>query len=229
MENPSTKTFRCAVLSPKTCLVRESAGRVPGNEAAGLPTLLLRVVRGFAGYSVERQPTHRGKTLVRWTVIRAIHLALGCRWSLNRTRPKCSWEEKHKEYTDDRFIFSGWNYLQQMNLSTTSATRSRPNPVLYVPTGMSCRPLTFPVFPLNIPAIAVWDDGIQSGITMESCWPEVNPFIPKFKKYIIPVGIGGIVIFHLSNEWKAKFSILYGVIFLVRLQGKFDIDHSWEW
>ena len=28
--------------------------------------------------------------------------------------------------------------------------------------------------------------------------------------------------------WKAKFFILCGVIFLVRLQGKFGIDHSWE-
>ena len=41
--------------------------------------------------------------------------------------------------------------------------------------------------------------------------------------------IGSIIIFHLSKLWKAKFSILCNVIFLVRLQGKFDIDHSWEW
>ena len=33
--------------------------------------------------------------------------------------------------------------------------------------------------------------------------------------------------FHLSKLWKAKFFILCDVIFLVRLQGKFDIDHSW--
>ena len=38
-----------------------------------------------------------------------------------------------------------------------------------------------------------------------------------------------IIIFHLSKLWKAKFSIQCDVIFLVRLQGKFDIDHSWEW
>ena len=41
--------------------------------------------------------------------------------------------------------------------------------------------------------------------------------------------IGGIIIFHLSKLWKAKFFILCDVIFLVRLQGGFDIDHSWEW
>ena len=37
------------------------------------------------------------------------------------------------------------------------------------------------------------------------------------------------IIFHLSKLWKAKFSLLCDVIFLVRLQGKFDIDHSQEW
>ena len=37
------------------------------------------------------------------------------------------------------------------------------------------------------------------------------------------------IIFHLSKLWKAKFSLLCDVIFLVRLEGKFDIDHSWEW
>ena len=40
------------------------------------------------------------------------------------------------------------------------------------------------------------------------------------------VRIGSIIIFHLSKL--KKFSILCDVIFLVRLQGKFDIDHSWE-
>ena len=38
-----------------------------------------------------------------------------------------------------------------------------------------------------------------------------------------------IITFHLSKLWKVKFSILCGVIFLVRLQGNFDIDHSQEW
>ena len=37
-----------------------------------------------------------------------------------------------------------------------------------------------------------------------------------------------MIIFHLSKRWKAKFFILCDVIFLVRLQGKFEIDHSWE-
>ena len=35
-------------------------------------------------------------------------------------------------------------------------------------------------------------------------------------------------LFHLSKLWKAKFSILCDVIFLVRLQENFGIDHSWE-
>ena len=34
--------------------------------------------------------------------------------------------------------------------------------------------------------------------------------------------IGCIIIFHLSKLWKAKFFILYDVIFLVRHQGKFE-------
>ena len=38
---------------------------------------------------------------------------------------------------------------------------------------------------------------------------------------------GSIIIFHLSKLWKAKFFVLCDVIFLLRLQGKFEIDHSW--
>ena len=37
--------------------------------------------------------------------------------------------------------------------------------------------------------------------------------------------ICSIITFHLSKLWKVTFSILCDVIFLVRLQGKFDIDH----
>ena len=40
--------------------------------------------------------------------------------------------------------------------------------------------------------------------------------------------IGSIIICQLSKLSKAKFFILCDVIFLVRLQDKFDIDHSWE-
>ena len=39
----------------------------------------------------------------------------------------------------------------------------------------------------------------------------------------------GSIIFHLSMLRKAKFSIQCDVLFLVRLQGKFEFDHSWEW
>ena len=42
------------------------------------------------------------------------------------------------------------------------------------------------------------------------------------------VRIGGTMISRLSKLSKAKFSILCDVIFMVRLQGKFVIDHSWE-
>ena len=41
--------------------------------------------------------------------------------------------------------------------------------------------------------------------------------------------ICSIITFHLSKLWKVKFSILCDVIFLVRLLGNFDIDHSQEW
>ena len=36
-----------------------------------------------------------------------------------------------------------------------------------------------------------------------------------------------MIILHLSKLRKAKFFIMCGVIFLMRLHGKFDIDHSW--
>ena len=60
----------------------------------------------------------------------------------------------------------------------------------------------------------------------------INPFTPKFKKYVLPtfggeicevVRICSIFIFHVSKLWKAKFFILCGVIFLVRLQGNLKL------
>ena len=42
------------------------------------------------------------------------------------------------------------------------------------------------------------------------------------------VRIGSVIIFHLSELWKAKFFILFDATFLVELQGKLEIDHSWE-
>ena len=41
------------------------------------------------------------------------------------------------------------------------------------------------------------------------------------------VRIGSIIIFHHSKLSKAKFFMLCDVIFLVRQQEKFKIDHSW--
>ena len=50
---------------------------------------------------------------------------------------------------------------------------------------------------------------------------------PLKEKYISEVlRIGSIIAFHLSKLWKAKFFIQCNVMFLVRLQGKFEIDHS---
>ena len=51
--------------------------------------------------------------------------------------------------------------------------------------------------------------------------------VRSFKKYILPsdvVRIGSIVILHLVS-----YFILCDVTFLVRLQGKFEMGHSWEW
>ena len=67
----------------------------------------------------------------------------------------------------------------------------------------------------------------------------INPFTPTFKKYILPTfwremyewgseNIGSIIIFHLSKLSKAKFFIQCHVVCLVRLQRKFDFDHSWD-
>ena len=41
--------------------------------------------------------------------------------------------------------------------------------------------------------------------------------------------IGSMIIFLLGNLWKARLFVLCDVMFLVWLQGKFEIDHSWEW
>ena len=54
-------------------------------------------------------------------------------------------------------------------------------------------------------------------------------FSERLKKICINevVKIGGITN-HLSKLWKAKFFILCNAIFLMRLQGKFETDHSWN-
>ena len=73
-------------------------------------------------------------------------------------------------------------------------------------------------------------------ITLFSC--SHNPFTPELtvhspnllKRKCISkvVRICIKIIFHLSKLCKAKFSLLCDVIFLVGLEGKFDIDHSQE-
>ena len=42
------------------------------------------------------------------------------------------------------------------------------------------------------------------------------------------VRIGSIIIYQLSSDEKPSSSYLCGAIFLVKLQGKFEIDNSWE-
>ena len=58
-----------------------------------------------------------------------------------------------------------------------------------------------------------------------------STFSQPFKQKCITelVRMGSLITFYLSKLWKTKFFILCDVIFLVRLQGKFEIDHSWEW
>ena len=52
------------------------------------------------------------------------------------------------------------------------------------------------------------------------------PNLPKEKCMSEVVRIGSIIISHLSKRWKAKFFTLCDVISLVKLQGKFEVDHS---
>ena len=53
-----------------------------------------------------------------------------------------------------------------------------------------------------------------------------QPFKDKFISEV--VRIASIIIFHLSKLWRARFSILCDGILLVRLQEKFEFDHSWD-
>ena len=56
-----------------------------------------------------------------------------------------------------------------------------------------------------------------------------STFSKKDKCISDVVRMGSIIIFHLSKLWKAKFFVLCDIVFVVRLWGKFEIDHSWEW
>ena len=55
-----------------------------------------------------------------------------------------------------------------------------------------------------------------------------STFFQPFKEKCISevMSIGRIIIFRLSKLWKPKFFILCDAILLVRLQEKFEIDHS---
>ena len=76
----------------------------------------------------------------------------------------------------------------------------------------------------------------QVGCSVEPCYPfhswaqkVYSPNLSKSDCMSDEARICSIITFHLSKLWKVKFSILCDVIFLVRLQGNFDIDHSQEW
>ena len=59
-------------------------------------------------------------------------------------------------------------------------------------------------------------------------WRLKSAFSQPYKEKCISdvVRIGSTIIFYLNQLWKAKFSILCDVIFLVRLQEKFEIGSS---
>ena len=60
-------------------------------------------------------------------------------------------------------------------------------------------------------------------------WSSISRRLRLLKCIAEVVRIDSITIFDLSKLRRAKIFIPYDVIFLVRLQGKFDIDTSWEW
>ena len=72
--------------------------------------------------------------------------------------------------------------------------------------------------------------GQRSRQPFHSQVPKVHsPNLSKEKYMGEVVRIGSVIIFYLSKLWKAKFSLLCDVIFLERLQGKFEIYHPWDW
>ena len=76
----------------------------------------------------------------------------------------------------------------------------------------------------------MWEREIEQDWPFHSQVQKVHsPNLPKEKCRYEVVRIGSIIIFRLSKLWKIKFFILCDVIFLVRLQEKFEIDHSWKW
>ena len=64
-------------------------------------------------------------------------------------------------------------------------------------------------------------------MNVSSCFVGVaaHPFTPKLKRMSDVVRIGSIIISDSTKLCKATFLILCDVIFLVRLKGKFELDH----
>ena len=74
-----------------------------------------------------------------------------------------------------------------------------------------------------------WTRTERSMATVRSTLEQITSPQPFQGKCISEVvRFGSTIVFHSSKLLKAKFSILCDVIFLARLQGKFEIDHSWE-
>ena len=79
------------------------------------------------------------------------------------------------------------------------------------------------------PVSRIWDGFSTRAAAFKDPGSLHSPNLSNDKWPSDEVRIGSIIIFHLSKLWKVKFFILCDVVFLVRLQGKFGIDHSWEW
>ena len=111
----------------------------------------------------------------------------------------------------------------------------------------ACREMSWAFWSWRTRVIWLCEDllagAIRCGETLQHCesgdqwihlaWAlrERDTFSQTFKEKCLSevVVIGSIIIFHLSKLWKAKFFVLCDVIFLARLQGKFEIYHYWEW
>ena len=81
--------------------------------------------------------------------------------------------------------------------------------------------------------IALWCQLTEVWSSKTGMWMRLTLSLPSStfstEMYKEVARIGSIVILYMSKLWKARFFMLCDVIFLVRLQEKFEMDHSWEW
>ena len=69
---------------------------------------------------------------------------------------------------------------------------------------------------------------VSIGLTLLLPQISESTFSQPFKSSRSDIVRIGSIIFYLRKLGKAKFFVLCGVVLLVRLQGKLEIDHSWE-